>query len=83
MPESTVAAMGTKIWEKWKIIARKIGDFQSRLLLNVFYFLILGPVALLFQWFSDPMHLHPSTPKGWMKHDGSRERSLEEARKQS
>jgi len=34
-----------QLWDKWKIIARKIGDFQARLILGVFYFVLLTPFA--------------------------------------
>lgn len=78
-----VAATCKNFLQKWKVVARKVGDFQSRLLLSLFYFFILGPVALLFRCCSDPMHLRSSTLKGWMKHDGPRGKSLEEARRQS
>lgn len=54
------------LWEKWKAIAHKIGDFQARLLLSVFYFLIFGPFAVGVKLFSDPLRLGPSCPGGWM-----------------
>jgi hypothetical protein len=36
-----------ELWARWKKVARKIADFQGRVLLSVFYFLILGPIAIL------------------------------------
>jgi hypothetical protein len=35
------------LWERWKVVARKIGDVQSRLLLCVCYFVILAPFGLV------------------------------------
>ena len=46
-------------WAKWKTIAHTIGDFQSRLLLSTFYFVVLGPFALSARAFSDPLKLGP------------------------
>lgn len=34
------------LWTRWKAIAHVIGDFQARLLLTLFYFLVLGPFAI-------------------------------------
>jgi hypothetical protein len=35
-----------RLWHHWKVIAHRIGNFQSRVLLNVFYLLILLPFGL-------------------------------------
>ncbi len=43
------------IWKKWVPIAHKIGNFQSRLLLTIFYFTLLLPFSLLVTLFSDRM----------------------------
>jgi hypothetical protein len=53
------------LWEGWKRIARKIGDFQARIILTLFYFFVVGPFALLLQWRTDPLALKPGTPRGW------------------
>lgn len=36
-----------KIKEKWLIFSKKLGDFQSRLLLIFFYFIVVTPFALI------------------------------------
>jgi len=33
-------------WEAWKRFGRKVGDFQARLLLTLFYFVVLTPFGL-------------------------------------
>ena len=53
------------LWEAWKRVARKIGNFQARVLLFVFYSLILAPFALAVRWGSDPLTLKPGSPRGW------------------
>ena len=56
----------TKAWEAWKRLARKIGRFQTAVILTLFYFLILSPIGgvmRLFGWnplqsrFRDPKQL--------------------------
>ncbi len=49
--------MLSRFWKQWKLIAHKIGNFQSRILLNIFYFIILMPFGLGVKLFSDPLHL--------------------------
>ena len=71
------------VWAKWKVIAHKIGDFQARLLLAVFYFAVLGPFALSAKIFSDPLRLDPKSPAGWLPRHRVNRNELIEARKQS
>ena len=33
--------------------------------MTLFYFLIVGPFALLIRWRSDPLAIKPGTPRGW------------------
>lgn len=54
--------LARRAWERWKVIAKKIGNFQSRLLLTLFYLLIVPFFALIVKVFKDPLHLRP--PKG-------------------
>lgn len=42
---------------RWKAIAHKIGEFQSRLILSVFYYVVFAPFALALKIFSDPLQL--------------------------
>ena len=55
----------SRFWDAWKRVARKIGAFQARVVLLVFYFLILWPFALAVKWGSDPLEIKPKTPKRW------------------
>jgi hypothetical protein len=54
------------IWASWKVAAHKIGDFQARLLLNIFYFLILSPFALGVKMFSDPLQIRSQNVPQWL-----------------
>ncbi|HKY03331.1 MAG TPA: hypothetical protein VJQ56_00505 [Blastocatellia bacterium] len=34
------------LWNRWKRVARVIGRFQTRVLLTLFYFVIVGPTSM-------------------------------------
>ncbi|MEK7449448.1 MAG: hypothetical protein AAB019_08190 [Planctomycetota bacterium] len=36
-----------KIWSGWKLFALKFGQFNTRIILTAFYFVCLGPIALI------------------------------------
>jgi hypothetical protein len=52
-----------RLWEGWKRIGRKVGDFQARVLLTVFYFVMLAPFAVIVRWKADPLGLKGT--RGW------------------
>lgn len=57
-----------RLWKGWKEIATYIGDFQSRLLLTVFYFTVAIPFGLLTRLAADPLHVRrPRSSSGWIK----------------
>jgi hypothetical protein len=71
-----------RLWEGWKRIARKIGDFQARALMTLFYFVILAPVAMILRWRTDPLAIKAGTPRGWTAMKASDVAPLEHARRQ-
>lgn len=77
------AVSARQLWERWKRIARKIGDFQARALMTIFYFLVVGPVAVALRWRSDPLALKPRTPRGWRDSEAKEGGAMEHARRQS
>jgi lipopolysaccharide/colanic/teichoic acid biosynthesis glycosyltransferase len=52
-------------WEGWKKIARKIGDFNARVILTIFYFILMLPFALLVRLLTDPLHIKEKSVKRW------------------
>ncbi len=81
--EAAGKKMGVReLWAAWKRIARKIGDFQARVLLTIFYFVLLAPFALIMRRTSDPLALKPGTPRGWGERQNAPEYTVEAARKQ-
>ncbi len=53
------------LWELWKRAAKRIGNFQARVLLTIFYFTLFCPFALAVQWSSDPLATKSKTRGGW------------------
>ena len=72
-----MAAALRRLWQGWKRVGRKIGDFQARVLLTIFYFVILAPFALGVRLLADPLGL--KQPGGWVpvtpKTETARERA--------
>jgi len=71
-----------QFWERWKVVARKIGDVQSRILLNVFYFLILAPFAIATRMFSDRLQLRSRSSPRWLPKESRSAALREDARRQ-
>jgi hypothetical protein len=46
-----------KLWSHWLVLARKIGQFQSRIILTLFYFIFVTPFGLGVRLFADPLHV--------------------------
>lgn len=42
-----------QIWEKWKTIAQKIGNFQFKVIFSIFYFILITPVGVISSLFND------------------------------
>lgn len=42
-----------KIWTVWKKITQKIGNFQSRIIFSLLYFILVTPLGLLVSLFKD------------------------------
>ncbi|MCC7013672.1 MAG: hypothetical protein IT454_14015 [Planctomycetes bacterium] len=60
--------------------SERFGSMLSRVLLTVLYFGLLGPFALLYQLFADPLHLK-RRGSNWVTWQRSNE-SLSQARRQ-
>ena len=56
-----------RAWQNWKRIAQKIGNFQARVLLTVFYVVLVSPFGLAARWFSDPLRIK-RPPDHWLDH---------------
>ena len=45
------------VWKKWLAIAHVIGNFQSQVILSLFYLIIILPLGVAFRLFADPLRL--------------------------
>jgi hypothetical protein len=68
-------------WCKWKAFGRKIGTFQSRLILTLFYFIILLPSGIVFSLFKDQLGIKSDQQTSWIDKFNQPE-TLEEMKKQ-
>ena len=51
----------SNIWAGWKRIAHTIGRFQTRLLISLFYVLVISPLGLIMRLFGwDPLEVRRS-----------------------
>ena len=54
------------LWEKWKAFSEIFGNFMSRVILTVLYFVILLPYGIGMRMFADPLELKPRpADSGW------------------
>jgi hypothetical protein len=42
---------------RWRVVARKIGEFQSRVVLALMYFVVMAPFAIGLRCVTDPLRL--------------------------
>jgi hypothetical protein len=71
-----------RLWEWWKPVARRIGNFQARVFLIFFYVFIFSPFALAVRWGSDPLAIKLGTPQGWRAREDTGGSPLERATRQ-
>jgi hypothetical protein len=72
--------MFKSLWEGWKRLAHRIGNFQARLILTLLYLVVVLPFGLATWLFSDPLRIR-KRPEGWLDHQVS-PRDPEWARRQ-
>ena len=69
-----------RAWHAWKRFGRKVGDFQARIFLTIFYFVILAPFAMGVRLLADPLGL--KQPGGWHPVSPPVDTATERARRQ-
>jgi hypothetical protein len=50
-----------RFWNNWSDFSKKMGNFQSRILLSFFFFIFVTPIALLIRAFADPLRIKPGS----------------------
>jgi hypothetical protein len=56
-PKASAEAPARTLWEAWKGFARRMGNFQSRMLMSFLYFTVVLPFGLAVTGLSDPLHI--------------------------
>jgi hypothetical protein len=56
-----------RLWEGWKRVAHRIGNFQARVLLTIFYAVLVLPFGILTRLFADPLRTK-RRPQTWLEH---------------
>ncbi len=69
-----------RLWEAWKRIAHKIGNFQARLILTILYAILVLPFGLGVRLFADPLRIR-KRPTEWLKRAGDEAMNLDWARR--
>ena len=64
-PGPAPVSLARRLWEGWKRLAHRIGDFQARLLLTIVYVVVIAPFALGVRWAADPLSIKAGTARGW------------------
>ena len=70
------------LWSRWKILALKVGTFQSIMLLVLFYFLVIPPFAAIIKIFADPLGLKKSPSAKWHPQEARQEDVFQESKRQ-
>ena len=72
-----------RLWEGWKSFARAMGEFQSRILLGLFYFFIVTPFGVAVRIFGDPLHFRRvEGSSNWIPRNDTTPANLDETKKQ-
>ena len=68
IPVVLMKSIFRRLWEVWKRVARAIGNFQARVLLTVFYAVLVLPLGLAVRLFGDPLHIRRPS-ETWVDRD--------------
>lgn len=71
------------LWQAWKRFARRMGNYQSRVLMALLYFTVLLPFGLGVRLLSDPLHIKRRGASTWQAKQLLVKPTLEEAARQS
>jgi hypothetical protein len=74
--------MSRSLWRPFVRLTRAIGAVQSRIILTLFYFVVLAPFALAVRLCTDPLGLRHDTGWHWLPTPGA-DVTLDAVRRQS
>jgi hypothetical protein len=83
-PEAAPLDTAGGLWNRWKVFASRMGNYQSRVLMALVYFTIVLPFGLGVALVGDPLGVkRGGTESNWQPKRLPGESSIEEARGQS
>ena len=56
-PKETSRNLVKKLWQSWGNFSTGMGNFQSRIVLSLFFFTVVSPFALAVKILSDPLRI--------------------------
>ncbi len=78
---STPTSFVRLAWAHWKKVAHAVGVVQTRVLMVIFYFIVVLPIGLVMRLVGDPLHLRRPAGSNWSEHR-HQEPSVDSARQQ-
>lgn len=82
-PKARSVNKGGSLWNAWKDFARKMGNYQSRVLMAFVYFLVVLPFGLGVTLLGDPLRIkRPHGNSNWQPKELPLKPSIDEARGQ-
>lgn len=81
-PKGTSKNLIRKLWQSWGNFSKRMSDFQSRIVLSLFFFVVVSPFALAVKMFSDPLRIRYQGNKSHWLLRMRTEISLEQFRRQ-
>lgn len=79
-PQQAELPFHRRLWKAWIIVGHKIGTFNSRVILTLFYVLIMIPYSLVMFPFADLMRM--KSRQTWIKRE-TRDKTLADAVRQA
>ena len=79
---SQEASFMRRLWEGWKSFAAEMGNYQGRLLLVIFYFVVVTPFGVIVRLFSDPLKTKSIHSSSFWQNQSETSSDIEEARRQ-
>lgn len=71
-----------RIWQSWNDFSKRMGAFQSRIILSLFFFTLVSPFALAVRMLSDPLRLKYRRLTSWWISKKETKNELEQFRRQ-
>jgi hypothetical protein len=83
-PKAQPLNLGPGLWNAWRGFARRMGNYQSRVLMALIYFVVVLPFGVGVTLLSDPLNIkRPQGASNWQPKELPLKPSIQEAREQS